>query len=186
MASHTPGAQRTLIKDAKFPKSGPVLSYVNATRFLVGSVVGDGKMGGPLREHEAEIAKLVTAAPIPLPKDVQGFRINPSSATPWNYQGVEISMHPDVELRGPKGTGVLKFYCGVEPLARTVGGSMAALLHYHRSTVLKLSDAHAGYCIVYEVRTAKSHKAGATSAKLLDNVQAACQLATLWWPLVTN
>jgi len=187
MASHTPVGQIGILRQSKYPRSGPMKSYVNAMWYITG-VIASGQPGGRApRSHEQEVVDAFTAQPLRLPKGVTGRRAG-TGQKPWQFQGVDISFFPDMKLQGPNGTGALKLHFNQDPLPRGVGKSMATLLFHYLSNVVQESSANAKYCLVYEVRSSKCHvaKTGAMSASALQQVRAACMLATAMWPQISQ
>ncbi|MEM7157079.1 MAG: hypothetical protein AAF799_29775 [Myxococcota bacterium] len=185
MAPHTPMAQQTILTGHKYPRSGPMLGYVNALHHLVG-LLKNGKPGGrALRPHEQAVVNAFKAQPFKLPKGVKVLKQRPNAKQKyWHYHGVDISVFPDVLLDGPKGKGALKLYPNQEPLARGVGKTMATLLHHYMTSVNPAGQAHPSYCLVYEIRKGKFHRAGTgnATANALKRAQVACGMAAAVWP----
>jgi hypothetical protein len=183
MAPHTSEGIRSIVRASKYPKRGPMLSYANATKHMVGILVDGEAADVELREYEQEVVDAFDPAGLKLPR---GFEIKRSSTRdlPWLYHGVKVSMYSEARLRGSKGNGCLKLLCTQDPLAKGVGKAMANLMAYHRRSVLGDQETNPGYCIVYEVRSSKVHKAtsGPVSDAFLAKAEAACDIAAALWP----
>jgi hypothetical protein len=178
----TPVKQSSLLRGHKYPSDGPKRSYQNAQKQLVdylvnGSPINTAAMN--LRGHERDALAQLNPAGV-LPNGVTASRPN-AHAPAWQLHNVTISMYPDVELAGPSGVGALKAYFGKDPLARGVGASMAALLHFYKSHQLALPNVSPTYCMVLEVRTGALYTSSNPST-LMKNVATACQLISALWP----
>lgn len=184
MASHTPTGHLGLLRQSKYPRPAAVLSYRRARRRIVSLICGQPDApSGPLAPHERAVVAAFLARPLGLPRRTHAQPHH--GPTPrWPLGDVDVSVFPDIDLMGPRGTGAIKLHLAQQPLARGVGRGMAALLHHHRCEVLGDEAAYGNYCIVYEVRTGRVHRAGTQGLPLrnLRRAEAACRLAAAVWP----
>lgn len=185
MAPHTSEGMRGIVRDSKYPKNGPMLNYTNAIKHMVGTLVDGQPASVALREHERDVLSTFDPQLLKLRNGFE-FRRSNTRERSWPYRGVQISMFAEVSLRGPRGTGCLKLYCPQEPLAKGVGKAMASLMAYYRGSVLEDDETIPGYCLVYEVRSGRVHKASSVAVTdgFLSKVDAACDMATALWPMV--
>lgn len=182
MGSHTSLGHMGILRNSKYPQPGPVMSYKNGVRQIVEDMLGSGKSVASLRQHELDVLNEFRLNPLTLPRGCVAKK-SAMSTSHWVHCNVEISVFPDVLVVGPKGTGAVKFHVAKEPLPRGVGSAMATLIAHHRRAILNDNTTCDAYCIVYEVRSGKSHSASAkTAASQMKSVTAACQLASAVWP----
>jgi hypothetical protein len=182
MGPSTPVAQASLLRGHKYPTDGPKRSYQNARNQLIDHLVSQEPFmpHASLRPHEREVIAAMHVLGVPVPTGVTCAR--PTTLAPsWNFGGVNVSVFPEVELSSAAGLGALKVHFGKDALARGVGSSMAALLHHYKTQVLGQTDVLPRHCLVYEARTGALHTCG-SPARLITNVQAACQLIVALWP----
>lgn len=185
LAPHTPQGMMSILRDSKYPRTGPMLSYTNAEKHVVSLLTGSGSQNSILRPHEQDAVSIFIGNSFHLPTGVVAKRNN-SHAAQWPFAGVEISVFPEVALSGPNGTGALKLYFGQKPLAKGVGKTMAGLIAHFRSAVLQDAATVPGYCLVYEVRTNKLHRAGARTVPpgSLAKMTSVCLMTRMLWPAV--
>lgn len=182
MGPATPRVQASLLRNHKFPTDGPKRSYQKAREQLIAHLT----RGTPfepraqLREHEREVVRMLQRTGVRLPRGVACAR--PSSAPRhWNFEGVNISVFPDVDVFASDVQGALKAYFGKEKLERGVGAAMSGLLLHYKANILEQAGVSGRHCLVYEVRTDTIHRA-TNGRQLLSTVRAACKLITALWP----
>jgi hypothetical protein len=185
MGSNTSTSIVNLLRGHKYPTDGPRRSYQNARRQVVEHLVSGSQIStSGLRSHEIEAVTGFVANDLSLPTNSRATR--PSTQNPrWQFGGVEISVLPDVLLNNPTHSGAvcggIKIHFNKEPLARGVGPSMAALLHYYLAHVLEVSTVTPGMCYVYEARSGAVHSCGSPT-RLLSSAQNTCTLIAALWP----
>lgn len=184
MGPSTPVAQASLLRGHKYPTDGPKRSYQNARNQLIDHLVAQQPFSPypSLRSHEREAIAAMQQLGIPVPTGVTSTR-PPGGASSWAFSGVEVSVFADVDLASTAGLGALKVHFGKDALARGVGSTMAALLHHYKTQVLGQQNVLPRHCLVYEARTGALHTCG-SPARLIANVQAACQLIVALWPML--
>lgn len=182
MGAMTPVAAASTLRGHKYPTLGPKLSYRNARQQLIDYAVAQKPFSphSGLRQHELDAVQALQQFGVQLPAGCT-FSRPPTHAPHWLFNGVEISVFPDVNSVGPNGLGAFKAYFGKEKLARGVGATMAALLHHYKTQVLGLQNVYPQHCLVYEVRQGARFQCG-NSTRLLSNAQAACQMIAALWP----
>lgn len=183
MSPHTPAGMRSIVRDSKYPRRGPILSYTNATRHMVGMLVDGRPPSIELRDYEREVVEAFDRERLKLLRGCEIWRSNTRDRA-WVHCGVEISMFAEVSVLSAKGNGCVKLHCAKEPLAKGVGKAMASLMAHYRTTVLSDQDTNPAYCLVYEVRTGKVHKApvGPASEAFLAKIADACEMVKALWP----
>lgn len=174
----------TRLRGHKYPSDGPKRSYQNALRQAVAMFV-DGTpldpMASDLRSHEREAVSALASMAVNVPKGFTASRPNTRIGT-WSLGGVEVSMTPDAELASPNGVGAAKFSFTKEALPRGVGTTMAAILWFYRSQVLKLNNAIPSACLVYEPRAGAVYRPGANPTNQANQAIATCTMIATLWP----
>ena len=184
MGPSTPVAQASLVRGHKYPTDGPKRSYQNARNQLIDHLVAQQPfvVHASLRNHERDAIVAMQQLGVPVPSGVTCSR-PASGPSAWVFSGVNVSVFPDVEMSSVSGLGGLKVHFNKDTLARGVGSSMAALLHHYKTQVLGQQNVLPRHCLVYEARTGALHTCG-SPARLIANVQAACQLVVALWPML--
>lgn len=184
----------TILQAQKYPKPGPVFGYKKATEMLCSWFVRgtDPDPSDPsLRDHE--VAALLAALALPNTPDAlvpSGTKSSsyPSNEPTWVVEGVEISFFPDLLIEGTVGkkatpaTGALKLYLRKEPTV--VGPTMAALLYFHRSQIVRDPLADPSLCCVTDVQAGIVHTATGNYQRLVNQVEQACQVIASVWPAI--
>jgi hypothetical protein len=182
MGPTTPAGQVSLLRGHKYPTDGPKRGYQNARAQLIDHLV-EKKAYNPhskLRPYEREAIDLLRAEEIPVPADLAYTR--PSTANPhWAFEGVNVSVFPDVDIANREGRGAMKAHFAKDSLARGVGASMAALLWFYKTEILREQAVASRNCLVYEVRNGHLHVCGSPN-RLLANASAACRVIVALWP----
>jgi hypothetical protein len=182
LAPNSSVAIERIVKENKYPPTAQVISYVDCAKALADLATGGPRRPLGLEPHEAEVLKLFQSAPLKLPPKVSA-KLPPAATTSrkWPIEGVDVSFVPDLLLTGPRGTGALKFHCAKAPLPTGVGPKTAALLYVHLRDFQKDAAAVPEYCLVYDVRSRKLHRPGASPDKVMEHARSACRLtASLW------
>lgn len=182
MKAPTSTAQLGILRTQKFPKEGPMKSYVAATERIKQHLV-DGRplTHGGLRDYEADALK--------------AFASNWSAPAghaydrPQSYQqkleilGVEISCFPTVLVRRAKTgrTGAMKVFLNKDPkIDGDLGKTMATLLYYFLDEVAG-EDVDPGLVTVLESRKGAEHQASPSTTRLLKNVEDTCFMVGSVW-----
>jgi hypothetical protein len=184
MGPTRPAQLARLLQGHKYAESGPRRSYQCAVKQITDSLV-DGvpvNPDAPLRKHERDAIKSYLRAPLPLPKLARAVR--PKRRSHWLLHGVNVSMHPDIELDGFVYSGAVKLTLTKEPLARGVASLMASLMWFWRVRVEKEILTARSHCIVYEPRLPWLHLPGKNPVKDVAKVEIACRLITALWPVI--
>ncbi len=180
-----PTALAKLLHGHKYPTSGPRRAYQTARKQAVNLLVDNAPLDpeAPLRPYERDAVRALSRLPIQLPDWLRAAR--PSTRPEiWTLNGVRISMHPDVDLRGRVESGAVKFSFTKAPLAPQVGSAMASLLWYWRSRVLGVKTTQPAHCIVYEPRLPWKHLPAKNTASTLASAELACKMIAAIWPLI--
>jgi hypothetical protein len=180
---NTPAKQMQLLRGHKYKQPGPRLSYLGATRHVSDHLIHGTPLNPQaptLRSHERSVVHGMIHGP-QLPPGLTYQRPS-TKGVAWAYQGVTISMFPDLEVSNGTGAGAVKFSMTQDVLAHGVGSAMAELLFHHRSQILQLPNVQGGYCLIVEPRTGALYAAGTNAQVSLNRITHACQLIVALWP----
>jgi hypothetical protein len=179
----TPAALGRLLAGHKHQAPGPRRSYQQARAQAI-AVMTDGtpfQLDAPLRTHEREAVAAMARARLALP--ARALRAN-ARLPYWNIAGVRVSMQPDVELDGSRGTGAAKIILTKDRLPRGVGPAMAALLWHYRRNVLGIESTRRDHCLIYEPRLPWLHLPPPRSERQLKQAELACAIIRAVWPKI--
>lgn len=169
----------------KHRKPGPRRSYQRAREQAI-SLLSDGTALTPdaeLRAYEREAVTAMQRARLVLPSRARALRAY-RRLPPWEIGGVLVSMHPDVEVDGARGTGAAKIILTKDRLARGVGTAMATLLWHYRRNVLGIDSTRKDHCLVFEPRLPWLHLPSPRTEHHVRNAELACKVITALWATV--
>lgn len=185
MGPLSPATLTRLLAGHKHHAIGPRRSYQKAREQAI-SLLTDGTaltLDAPLRTHEREAIAAMARARLALPSRSRALRAN-ARLPHWIIGGVRVSMQPDVELDGARGTGAAKIVLTKERLPRGVGNAMASLLWHYRRNVLGIESTRRDHCIVFEPRLPWLHLPASRADAKLKQAELACEIIRAVWPRV--
>jgi hypothetical protein len=182
MGPLSPAMLTRLLAGHKHHAMGPRRSYQCAREQAI-ALLTDGTTlnpDAPLRSHERDAVKAMVRSRLPLPARSRALRAN-ARGPHWILGGVRISMQPDVELDGTRGTGAAKIILTKERLPRGVGRAMASLLWHYRKNVLGIESTRRDHCIVFEPRLPWLHLPAPRAETQLRQAELACDIISALW-----
>lgn len=185
MGPLSPATLTRLLSGHKHHAMGPRRSYQQAREQAIARLT-DGTefhLDAPLRSHEREAIQAMARARLAIPARSRALRAN-ARVPHWLIGGVRISMQPDIELDGAKGTGAAKIILTKERLPRGVGAAMASLLWHYRKNVLGIESTRRDHCIVFEPRLPWLHLPAPRAAAKLKQAELACEIIRAVWPKI--
>lgn len=182
----TPTRQLSILKEQKYPRSGPVRRYDTAMNQLLAHLV-DGQPLDPdadgLEPHEQELLSDFRQVEWENPAD--------EMKRPWTQQGamqvqgVEISVMPDLLLENEDKVGALKFYLPkTRELDATVGLWMASFLYQYEARTHHKDRVDPSLCMIYDVRKGEFYGATKSYKRLFQQIESACQMISRLWPTI--
>lgn len=174
-----------LLAGHKHQKPGPRRSYQRAREQAI-ALLSDGTALAPdaeLRAYERDAVAAMQRARLVLPSRSRALRAQ-RRLPPWEIGGVLVSMHPDVEVDGARGTGAAKIILTKDRLPRGVGTAMATLLWHYRKHVLGIESTRKDHCLVFEPRLPWLHLPSPRPEHHLRNAELACKVINALWATV--
>lgn len=208
------GRQRKLLHDRKYPdeefNSGmyhgeaadSVINYVvngcddpsYITKVIASMKQLTPTKVGTARRINSNIDSLETFLEMLDDIDMQGAQpdIGANKSPPLVFHGVEISVRPEIILRGngprdKKYVGALKFHFSkTRPHTEESAGYVSAALQEYSSRYLAQGDeiVNSSYCFVIDVASGKVFPGVKSITKRLTDIEAECQNIAAIWPTI--
>ena len=185
MGPLSPAALTRLLAGHKHHALGPRRSYQRAREQAIAKLTDgtDFELDLALRSHEREAIQAMARTHLHLPPRSRALRAN-ARVPHWLIGGIRVSMQPDIELDGAKGTGAAKIILTKDRLPRGVGGAMASLLWHYRKNVLGIDTTRRDHCIVFEPRLPWLHLPAPHAEAKLRQAELACEIIRAVWPRI--
>lgn len=207
----TPARRRAIVREQRNPQKFIVLRYEHARSALVEYYAAGAKDPNPLMDKIGALASVPPSSEWneqdlrlssealeafldicdEFDLDALSAAAGPHSAPKLSISGVDVSVHPDVVLRGAyrekNVVGALKFHFSkTNALTAEAGLNVATVIHHYVEAHLLDAEyvASPRHCAVLDVFMKSWHRAPTAFRLRRNSVAAACQEVALWWPAV--